>query len=235
MPERQKKKKRTFLKEGPNATGRWPLVYSQNKRLRPSKYQIRASLLPFTTLPTREPRGRYATARGRRQRAAAISAPETTPPTERWAGCQLPTVSSWDRGRFTLARRVTVWDQLPRGDIWHTWSCALTVHHPWGTEKLGSGRCISVPGTVHLLSTRMPGRLGPGKDEKCTAHLGLCLCGAPERLSSLDLGSAQITGPSWDSALVEHPVTWVAWTWERSKTHSPSRVLQAEHLRAWVA
>ena len=48
-----------------------------------------------------------------------------------------------------------------------------------------------------LAEHQTPERLGPGKDAKCTAHLGLCLCGAPESLSSLDLVSAQNRGPSW--------------------------------------
>ena len=43
----------------------------------------------------------------------------------------------------------------------------------------------------------------PGKGTKHTVHLGLCPCGGPENLSGLDLGSAQHSAPTWDSA--SHP------------------------------
>ena len=46
------------------------------------------------------------------------------------------------------------------------------------------------PGTGHLPSTQLSERLGLGKGTKHTAHLGLCPCGAPKNLSSLDLRRA---------------------------------------------
>ena len=45
-------------------------------------------------------------------------------------------------------------------------------------------------GTGHSPSTQLSEWLGPEKGTKHTAHLGLCPCGAPENLSSLDRGSA---------------------------------------------
>ena len=62
-----------------------------------------------------------------------------------------------------------------------------------------------LPGTVRSPSTWSPELFGPDKGTEVTAHLGLCPCRAPENLRSLDLGSAQNTGPTWDSALAEHP------------------------------
>ena len=37
--------------------------------------------------------------------------------TKLWAGSQLLTTFPWDPGWLISARRVTVWDELPRGDI----------------------------------------------------------------------------------------------------------------------
>ena len=67
---------------------------------------------------------------------------------------------------------------------------------------------------MHPPCTQSSEWLGPGKDTKCIAHLGLCPCRAPENLRSLDLGSAQNAGPTWHSALIEHPGPWAVWTWE---------------------
>ena len=77
-----------------------------------------------------------------------------------------------------------------------------------GSRVAGTGwvnKTHNPPGTVHAPSTRSPELLGPEMSTKCTANLGLCPCGAPKNLSSLDLGSAQNAGPTWDSALAEHP------------------------------
>ena len=73
------------------------------------------------------------------------------------------------------------------------------------------------PGTVCWPSTQSPEWLGPGKGAKHTAHLG-CSMESTESLSGLDMGSAQNSGPSWDSALTEHPVACAVWTWEVPST-----------------
>ena len=133
-----------------------------------------SSCMPFRAFPPWRQKGRFATARAGRQGAAAISALETTSSSKLWVGCQLLNTSSWDPGQFTSARSVTAWDQLPRGDTWHTWDCACAVH--LGNPAARSGEVHKIhglPGTVHSPSTQSPERLGPGKGTKCTAHLGL--------------------------------------------------------------
>ena len=121
-----------------------------------------------------------------------------------WAGSQLLIMSSQDAGRLTLARSVTGWDQLSRGDIFRT---VLSGHTPgiWVTRTGEVIMTHSSPGTVHSPSTWSPELFRPGKDTKHTAHPDLCPCRAPETLSSLDLGSARNSGTSWNSALVVHP------------------------------
>ena len=76
--------------------------------------------------PHRRRRGRRATARA--ERRGAISAPYMAPCTKQWAGSQLLTEPSWDPGWLTPTRRVTVRDQLPRGDTQHTWDVTLAEH-----------------------------------------------------------------------------------------------------------
>ena len=120
MPERQEKKKKKKKK---------PLLQMEQ---RIERYQRSISPLPYRTLPPQWQRGRCSTARATRQWAAAISSPETTSATKLSAGSQLLTMSSWDPGWFTSARSVTAWDQLPRGDTWHTWE----------TKQFGPGRFI---------------------------------------------------------------------------------------------
>ena len=110
-----------------------PLARSQNKGV--SKYHRRASQLPYRALPPWRQRGRPEIARAGRQGAAAILAPEITSSTKLGAGSQLLTSSSWDPRWLTSARSVTAWEQLPRGDIRHTWNCALVE-----TEWRGPGR-----------------------------------------------------------------------------------------------
>jgi len=67
------------------------------------------------------------------------------------------------------------------------------------------GKMHGPPGTVSSPGTQSPEWLGPGKGTKLRPLLGLCPWGSPKNLSSLDLGSAQNTGPTWDSSLAEHP------------------------------
>ena len=192
---------------------RWPLACSQNKGLCPSGYQRTERWLLFRALPPQRQRGRCVTARAGRQRAAAISAPETAYSTKVWAGCQLLTTSSWDPGWLTSARSVKVWDQLPRGDTRHTQDCALAVHaRNWAAGTREVHKMHGPPGTVCLPSTQSPEWLVPGEGTKCRAHLGLWLCRAPKNLSDFDLGSTLNAGSIWDRALAKHPGAWAMWT-----------------------
>ena len=146
-------------------------------------------------------RSMRATARAWRQGAAPISAPETqrsASSTKLWAGSQLLTMSSWDFGWLTSARRVTAWYQLPRGHIWRTWDDALTAHP--GNQAARAGEVIkmySLPGIVHSPSTWSPELLRPGKGTKCT--------------------------PNWVCALAEYlrTWTWAALTWEVHEMQGP--------------
>ena len=90
--------------------------------------------------------------------------------TKPWAASQLLTKSSQDPGWLTSARRVTVRDQLPRGDTRHTWDGAFMAH---------------------------PGNQGAGTREvtRCTTQLGECTHQAPGHLSCSDPRRAQNTGP----------------------------------------
>ena len=62
-----------------------------------------------------------------------------------------------------------------------------------------------LPGTGRLPSIQSPELLRPGKGTKCTPQQGLSPCRVPKDLSGFDLGRAQNVGPTWDSALAEHP------------------------------
>ena len=59
-------------------------------------------------------------------------------------------------------------------------------------------------GTVCSSSTGLPELLGPGR-YKTHSPSGPLPCKALENLSSSDLGIAWNVGPTWDSALAEHP------------------------------
>ena len=206
---------------------------TQKKGLHPNTYQRSTSRLVFRVLHPWKQRSRCVTARAGRQGATAISAPETTLSTKLWEGCQLLSTSSWDPGQFTLARSVTDWDQFPKGDTRHTWDCALMVHpgnQATGTRKVH--KTHGPPGTVHSPSIWSPEQLGPGKGTKHIAHLSVCPWRVPENLSGLDLGSIWNSGPTWDSALMEHPGAWAVWTLEVHTTlgcgkHSMVHPLQA--------
>ena len=116
--------------------------------------------------------GRMAGGLSKGRKARGNLAPETASSTKLWAGTQLLTKSSLDPGWLTSARRVAVRDQLPRGDVWHTWDGALTVHlGNWavGTEEVI--RCTTHLGRVCLPRTWSPELLGPGKGTKCRPNL----------------------------------------------------------------
>ena len=78
--------------------------------------------------------------------------------TKLWAGSQLLTMSSWDPGWLTSARRVAAWDQLPRGDTWHTreperlglrrW-LRCTAHLGQGTRQAPARLSCSDVGRAH--------------------------------------------------------------------------------------
>ena len=98
-------------------------------------------------------------------------------------------MSSWDPGWLISARRVTPWDQLPRGYTQDTWGSVLTAHP--GNQAPGTREVIrahSPPGTVCSPSTWLPELLGPRKGTMHTQP-SLRPCRVPENLSSLDLGS----------------------------------------------
>ena len=145
MGSTEKQQKKTFPSKDSIAT-QWPLVHSQNKEL--SDYQRRASRL-LRALPPQRQRGRQATARDRRQGAAANLAPETESVTKLWAGSQLLTSSSWDCGWLRSARGVRAWDHFPRGDTRYTWDCALVAHpEQWTAGTVQVNKTHSPPGSV---------------------------------------------------------------------------------------
>ena len=149
--------------KGSNAAW-WHLACSQNKAL--SECQNRASQLPYRALPPWRQRGRYVTARARRQGATTISDPEIASSTKLWVGSQLLTTSSWNQGGFTSARSVTDWDQLPRGDTQRTWDCALMGHQGnqmAGTREVHKMHVLSE--TLHSPSTHSFELLGPGRGQ----------------------------------------------------------------------
>ena len=212
ITRKTKTNKQTFPAKGSNTT-EWPLTHSQNKGL--GNNQRRASQLLYRALPPLRQRGRCATARARRQGAAAIPAPETASSTKLWSGSQILIMSYRDPVWITSARNVTAWHQHPRGDTQHTWDCALMVHPGNRGSRIREVHKVHDScGTVHSPSTWSPEWLGPGKGTKCTAYLGLCPYGAPENVSSLDLWSAWNAGLTWGSALAEHTGAWAVWTQE---------------------
>ena len=140
---------------------------SQNKGLK--ECQRRASCLQIGPSPHQRQRGRWVAARAGRQRA--ISFPEMASSTKPRAGYQLLTKSSWDPGRLTSTRTVGARDQLPRGDIQHTWDGTIAVH---------------------------PGNQGAGTREviRFIAFLGDCAHQEPGCLSCWDLGMAKNADPT---------------------------------------
>ena len=57
------------------------------------------------------------------------------------------------------------------------------------------------PGRAHLPSTQSPGLLEPGKGTKRAALPGMCPCGVPGNLNSLDLEVHKFQGPLWTVSL----------------------------------
>ena len=141
------------------------------------------------------------TARARRQ--GTNSAPETASSTKPQAGSQLLPKSSWDPGWLTSTRRVAARDQPLRGDTWHIWAAAPTVHP--GNQVAGTGEVIKhiAPSgdcalTKHLVAWAAPTWEG----QKMQAQLKNL------NLSSLDPGSTCNTGPTLDSSPAEQPEAW---------------------------
>ena len=137
-------------------------------------------------MPQPEPEGKR---HSRPQRPASF--------TKLWADSQLLTKYSWNPERFTSARRVAAWDQLPR-DTWHTWDGALTVHlGNWAARTRDVIKTHTPSGTVRSPNTWSPELLGPGKGKKRT--------------------------PNQVCALVEYPRiwTWAAKTLEVHETQCP--------------
>ena len=100
-------------------------------------------------------------------------------------------MSPWYPGWLTSARRVAAWDQLPRGDTWHSGDGALTTQP--GNQVAGTGEVIKrhdPPGPVCSASTWSPELLRPGKGPKHT--------------------------PNWVCVLAKYPRTWTwaGWTWD---------------------
>ena len=157
-------------------------VCSPNQGL--SEYQRRASWLQTGPSPPHQrKRGRLATTPTGRQ--GAISEPEMASTTKLWGSSMLLTKSHWDPGHLTSDRRVVAWDQLPRGDTWHTWDSTIAVHSGNWVARTGEVIKMHSPlGTVSSPSTRSPDLLGPGKSTK---HMAKRVC-----------------------AFVEYPRTW---TW----------------------
>ena len=176
--ERGKKREREkFPTKSSNLRHSW--TCSQNKRL--SKYQRRASWLWTGPSPHWRKRGRWAAARSRRQ-GATILAPETGSSTKLAAGSQWLTKSSWDPRPLTSSRRVTVRDQLPRGDTAHLRQHSLCTLRKLRSWDQGGDKMHWPPGTVRLSSTQPPELLRPGKGTK--------------------------RRPNWVYAFVEYPRTW---------------------------
>ena len=150
------------------------LAHAQNKGL--SKYQRRASWLPTGPSPLLEVERQACNSQSWKTQVAAISAPEIASSTKLLAGSQLLTASSCDPGWLTSARRVTAWDQLPRGDT--------------GTTE-----------TVHFRRTWETQQLGPQRWLTRTARLGRCTRQAPGCLSCSDPGRAQKACPTESVAL----------------------------------
>ena len=202
--ERQEKKKKAFPAKGSNAT-QWPLVCSQKKGL--SEYQRRVSRVPYRALPPQSQRGRRVTARAGRQ-GAAKSQPQRLhiPP-----NCeQAP--GSWT---VDICQECHSLRSIPRGNTWHTWDCALTAHPGnWVSGTREVNKMHGPPGTVHSPSTWSSELLSPGKGTKTQTRSpsGSVPLLSTKNLNGLDPGSAQNAGPTWDSALAEHPGAWAVWT-----------------------
>ena len=182
---------------------------SQNKGL--SKHKRRASRLRSGPFPTRDKHTKVS-----QSQKVAIMAPErhTLPKCKQ---APLLTKSSWDSGWLTSAGRISVRDQLPRRDIWHTWE-GMHIVHP-ENQAAGTGEVIRC--TAHLGVTTLTKHLVTWAARTWEGHRtqaqqsprlwgvlqnlnlsGLCLWGVLQNLnlSGLDLESAHNPGSASDSS-----------------------------------
>ena len=159
----------------------------------------RASWLQTAPPPSQRQRGRYVTARARRQ--GAISAPET---------CILhPTVSRLPvAGLFFLGSWMA--DICQEGHSLRSAPQRRHMAHLRRNRVTGTREVIktcSPPGTVCLPSTLLPELLGPakGKNAHPTTPVPLWSTWEPEWLRP---GKCTKAGPTLESAPKEHPGAW---------------------------
>ena len=150
--------------------------------------------------------GRCVTARAGRQRAAPISAPETSILHQNVSRLSVAPTSSWDPGQLTSTRKVAASDQLPKGDTQRS-RCAPRKQSSWdrGGDKHTASRGESAL-AKHLFAWAAQTWEG----HRTQVQLSLCFCGVPKNLnlSGLDLGSACNPGPALDSSPAEQPGAW---------------------------
>ena len=212
LPERGKKKHHSLKKSLRRHGDPWSTRRTKYCTLANTKGE---RMIVIYHPPYQGQRGRCTTARGRRQGAAAISAPEAEFSTKLWTGCLLQTKTSWDPRRFTSTstRNVIAWDQHPKGHTPHTRDCALVANLAnWAVRTREVHNVYGPTGTLHSPRTCSPEQLGLGKGTKCTALLWPY--GVPKNLSVLDLGRALKAGLTSDSALTKHTGAWIVWTQE---------------------
>ena len=148
---------------------------------------------------------------GSQSQQGAILAPEMATSTKLWAGSQLLTKSSWDCGQLTSPRKVTVRDQLPRGDTWHTWDDAPAAHP--GNWVAGTREVIShtaPPGESALTKHLVAWAAQTWEGHKTQAQLNLCPCGVSKNLNlrGLDLGSVCNPEHTLESSPAKQPGAW---------------------------
>ena len=130
--------------------------------------------------------------------------------TKLWAGSQLLTMSSWDPGWLTSVRRVTAWDQLTRGDTWHTWYSALAAHPGNLVARTWKGiKTHGPPGTVCSPSTWLPELLRTGKGKKHMPNKSVPLQSTREpEPEQLRPGKYMKHRVHFGQCLAEHPGAW---------------------------
>ena len=108
--------------------------------------------------------------------------------------------SSWNPGWLTSAKRVTVWDQLPRRDTWYTIDGVLKVH--LGLNGLNRVGDYDVPLAWNSVVSKhlVIWAAQTWEGHKTQAQQSLRLWGVPEylNLSDLDLEAAYNPGPATD-------------------------------------
>ena len=167
-----------------------------------------------------------------RQGAATISVPEMASSTKLWAGSQLLTLSSWDPGWSTSARRVAAWDQLSRGDLRHAWDGALATHP--GNRVVGTREVTKMhgpPGAVHSPSTWLPELLWPGKAKKHTPN--------PQRLNQNCIWVSPVEVRVSSGLLlglwVQQTWVWHKPSWRRSPLTPPLNHQNLHRTDSWRA